>query len=79
MENFNEETLRGTGFKFHEATASALIDTIAWATYTYDHNEKAMKTLMRRAMSKRFTWEEAARKYEALYRLAVKRRMAAAP
>ena len=79
VENFDEAELKGTGFKFYAATAGALYDTIGWATYTYDHNEKAMKTLMRRAMSKRFTWEEAARKYEALYRLAVKRRMAAAP
>jgi starch synthase len=78
VENFDEAGLGGTGFKFRQPTAGALYDTIGWATCTYYHNEKAMKTLMRRAMSKRFTWEEAARKYEDLYRLAVRRKTAAA-
>jgi starch synthase len=74
VENFDEAGLGGTGFKFHQPTAGALYDTIGWATYTYCHNEKAMKTLIRRAMSIRFTWEEAARKYEDLYRMAMRKR-----
>ena len=78
VENFDEAGLQGTGFKFHQLTAGALYDTIGWATHTYYHNEKAIRTMMRRAMSKRFTWEEAACKYEDLYRFAVRRKAAAA-
>jgi len=74
VENFDEAGLRGTGFKFHAATAGALYDTIGWATHTYYHNERAIGALARRAMSKRFTWEEAAGRYEDLYRIAVRRK-----
>jgi starch synthase len=79
VENFDEAGPKGTGFKFHQMTAGALYDTIGWATDTYYHNEKAIRTLMRQAMSKRFTWEEAARRYEDLYRVAMRRKAAAAP
>jgi len=78
VENFNEETLEGTGFKFQDAAARALFDTIGWAVHTYYHRQKAMEALMKSAMAKRFTWEAAARKYEDLYRLAVRRKAAAA-
>jgi starch synthase len=74
VENFNAATLEGTGFKFQDATARALHDTIGWATHTYYHNEKAIGTLARRAMQKRFTWEEAGGKYEELYRMAMRKR-----
>jgi starch synthase len=74
VENFDEAGLQGTGFKFHDLTAGALYDTIGWATHTYYHNERAIGTLARRAMSKRFTWEKAAGRYEELYRMAMRKR-----
>jgi starch synthase len=33
-----------------------------------------MQVLRKNGMKKRFTWDEAAQKYEALYRLAIRRR-----
>jgi starch synthase len=78
VENFDEAGPEGTGFKFHQMTAGALYDTIGWATYTYYHNKKAIHALMQQAMSERFTWEEAARRYEDLYRVAARRKAAAA-
>ncbi len=77
VENFNEATLAGTGFKFYALTAGALYDTIGWATYTYYHRPEAMRMLSSRAMSKRFTWEMAAGRYEELYRVAVNRKAGA--
>ncbi len=74
VENFDEAGLKGTGFKFHAATAGALYDTIGWATHTYYNRPSAMETLIKRTMAKRFTWEEAARAYEDLYRIAVRKR-----
>jgi starch synthase len=74
VENFDEAGLQGTGFKFYAATAGALYDTIGWATHTYYNRPNAMETLIKRAMAKRFTWEEAARRYEDLYRIAVRKR-----
>lgn len=74
VENFDEANLTGTGFKFNELTASALFDTVGWAVYTWYNRKDAMERLINNAMGKRFTWEEAAAKYEKLYNLAVKRR-----
>ncbi|OGI01396.1 MAG: glycogen synthase [Candidatus Melainabacteria bacterium GWF2_37_15] len=74
VENFNEQTLEGNGFKFHDLTPNALFDTVGWATYTYYHNKPAMKKLIQNAMNKRFTWEDAARKYDDVYYLAVRNR-----
>lgn len=73
VENFNETTHEGTGFVFHDLTAKALYDTIAWAVDAY-RNKAAMETLIARAMNRRFSWEDAAAKYEALYELAVSKR-----
>ncbi len=74
VENFNEKNLDGTGFKFQALTAGALFDTVGWAVHTWYNRPEAMAGLIRNAMEKRFTWQEAALKYEALYRRAVSRR-----
>ena len=74
VENFDERTVEGTGFKFNDLTAGALYDTVGWAVHTWYNRKDAMQRLVRNAMSRRFTWEEAARKYEMVYRLALARR-----
>ena len=74
VDPFDERTLEGTGFKFYDATARALFDTIGWAVHTFYNRPEAMRALMKRAMAKRFTWEESARRYEELYRMAVAKR-----
>lgn len=74
VENFDEKLLTGTGFKFKELTARAIYDTVGWALHTWYNRPDAMSSLIVNAMEKRFTWEEAAGKYEKLYRMAVKRR-----
>ena len=72
VENFDEQTLRGTGFKFKALTAGALFDTVGWAVHTWYNRKDAMLQLVRSAMDKRFTWEAAASGYEELYRMAIK-------
>lgn len=74
VENFNEQNWEGTGFKFYNLTADALFDTIGWAVYTYYNNKEAMKTLVKRAMQQRFTWESSALKYEDVYYNALRQR-----
>lgn len=74
VENYNEQTNEGTGFKFYDLTADAVFNTIGWATYTYYHNKPAMQKLIQNAMAKRFTWEDAAKKYDDVYYLAVRKR-----
>ncbi|WP_298270380.1 glycogen synthase GlgA [Geobacter sp.] len=74
VENFDEARLAGTGFKFWSLDAGALFDTVGWAVHTWYHRKDAMARLIANAMAKRFTWEEAAAKYEELYRRALRRR-----
>lgn len=75
VEDFDERTLRGTGFKFNDLITDTICNTIKWAIYTYCTNEEAIKTLIRRAMRKRFRWEDSAKRYEELYYLAIKKHM----
>ncbi len=73
VENFNEERLTGTGFKFRDLTPGALFDTVGWAVHTWYHHKDAISSLVLNAMEKRFTWEVAAEKYERLYNMAISR------
>ena len=74
VENFNEAMLTGTGFKFWHHNAQALFDTMGWAAWTFYNNPKGMAALRRNGMKERFTWEEAAHRYDELYHLAIRRR-----
>jgi len=74
VENFNEIAGTGTGFKFGQHSANALYDSIGWATYTFYNNQAGLAALRKNGMSQRFTWEDAAVKYENLYHLGVRRR-----
>jgi starch synthase len=67
VQNFDERRKTGDGFKFWELTAGALFDTVGWAVHTWYHDPAAILTLRLNGMAKRFTWEEAAAKYERLY------------
>ena len=67
VENFNTQARTGDGFKFRDLTAGALFDTVGWAVHTWYNDPEGIEVLRQNAMAKRFTWEEAARKYERLY------------
>jgi starch synthase len=71
VDNFDERTLEGTGFKFYDLTPDALFNTVGWAVHTYYNRKDAMDIMIKRAMGKRFSWEDAALKYEELYNKAV--------
>lgn len=75
VENFHEGEMTGTGFKFRDLTADAIFNTVGWAVHTWYNRKDAMKKLIQNAMKQRFTWEDAARKYEGLYTLAIERRL----
>ncbi|WP_420877271.1 glycogen synthase [Sorangium cellulosum] len=63
-----------TGFKFEEMSSSALGNTVAWAVHLYRADPAYFRSMQLRAMKKNFGWAQAARQYEALYRLAIARR-----
>jgi len=74
VENYDEERLTGTGFKFRDLNPDSLFDTVGWAVYTWYNRADALGRLIRNAMAERFTWESAAEKYERLYLKALSRR-----
>lgn len=64
----------GTGFKFSEMSSSALSDTMIWAARTYWELPEHFRAMQKTAMEQRFTWEQAAWRYEQLYRWAIAKR-----
>jgi starch synthase len=75
VENYNEMSQKGTGFKFYTLNARVLYETVGWAIYTYYQKRDVMDILIKEAMSRRFTWEESAKNYIDLYYMAAKKRL----
>lgn len=74
VENYDERSGAGTGFKFHAATPQALYDTIGWAVSTFYDRPAHLHRLRQQAMAQDFNWEDAAHEYVAVYRHAMHRR-----
>ena len=68
VENFDPYTKNGWGFKFYDATPEALFNTVKWALETWLYDKDAIEIMIRRAMSKVFSWDESAKKYEEVYK-----------
>jgi len=67
IENYHNDSLHGTGFKFYDRTVDALVNTVGWAVHTWYNDSKGFKQMQANAMSQRYDWLGAAREYEALY------------
>lgn len=78
VENYQEATGDGTGFKFWDATPGALHDTIGWAVSTWFDRPAHIARMRARGMTRDFSWDHAAREYARVYRAAVVRRRASA-
>lgn len=70
VDNFDEVSGSGTGFKFYGLNAQNLFNTIGWATYSYYNLKSNLEKLRRNGMEKYFTWDDAAKKYIDVYRMA---------
>jgi len=71
VENYNEKTGDGTGFKFWEASTHSIYYTVGWAVSTFYDRKCHMKKLMKNAMKKIFSWENSAFLYIDLYNKAI--------
>ena len=67
------EPLLGTGFKFYEYEASALVETIKSALELFQNKPKWME-LQRRAMAQDFSWERSAEQYLDVYERVLSRK-----
>ena len=68
---FTEGKDNGTGFRFQDATAPALYNTIGWACATYYDRPDELHALRLRGMAQDFSWNVSARKYAEVYGWAV--------
>ncbi|MFA5042885.1 MAG: glycogen synthase GlgA [Kiritimatiellia bacterium] len=67
VENYDEASGRGTGFKFQDAAPRALYNTIGWAVSTWFDRPRHIALLRRQAMRRDFSWDKAAREYSEVY------------
>jgi len=74
IDNYNERTGAGTGFKFLLPTGPALRDTIGGAVSTWCDRPEHYAQLQQQAMAKRFSWADATREYLNVYQQAIARR-----
>ena len=75
VHNYDAGKRTGDGFKFWDLNAGALFDTVGWAVHTWYHDPEGIKALRQNAMSRRFTWDNAAAKYERLYLDGMRRKL----
>ncbi len=71
IRDFDADRDNGNGFSFEEYSSQALLHTVQRAVATY-HNLPLWKKVVQNAMSDDFSWDVSARKYEDLYREALK-------
>ncbi len=69
--NFDEQTLRGTGFVFENYDSGELLETIKKAVGFYARKKIWFK-IIKQGMGEDFSWDTSARKYEELYRALIK-------
>lgn len=67
VENYNQVTGEGTGFKFHEPDGAAIYNTVLWAVDTYRNRSDHFAGLIHNAMSQHFSWEDSAAEYDEMY------------
>jgi starch synthase len=71
VDQYDERTGDGTGFKFLQPTPRAVYDTVGWAVSTWYDRPAHIDRMRRRAMRKDFSWERSILDYEDLYNQAL--------
>ncbi len=73
VDNYDEATGAGTGFKLHDLNAGSLYDLIGWAVSTWYDRPLHLRAMRARAMRRDFSWDQAALRYEEVYAQAMGR------
>jgi starch synthase len=71
IENYNQATGEGNGFKFFEPSGKAIYDIVKLALGTYYCRKNHIKKLIRNAMAQHYSWDNSVKEYVALYRKAL--------
>lgn len=76
MQQYDERTGEGTGFKFYEPSAHAIYYTVGWAVSTYYDRPQHIQRMIRAAMAQDFSWERSAAAYVQVYERAIQNKRA---
>ncbi len=74
VENYDENSGSGTGFKFWDNNAASLYYTLGWAISTWWDRPQHYQQLQQNAMAQHFSWDAAAPNYLPVYRHAMENR-----
>ncbi len=72
VQQYDEGSGTGTGFKFWDPTPKAIYYTVGWAVSTFYDRPQHMRQMINLAMAQDFSWDQSARQYEHLYEQAIK-------
>jgi starch synthase len=76
VQQYDEATGSGTGFKFWEPSPRAVYYAVGWAVSTYYDRPKHIQKMIQTAMSRDYSWERSAREYVRLYTRAIQNKPA---
>ncbi len=68
IEQYDEKTGKGTGFKFNDLTPNSIYDTVGWAVSTYFDRKPHILKMKKAGMKKDFSWKHSAKQYEKIYK-----------
>ena len=71
IDDYTQNPKTATGFLFSELNECSLYESISKAYFLYTDNPKEVTKLQKNAMSKDFTWEKSAKRYEEVYEEAI--------
>jgi starch synthase len=74
VENYDEKTGGGTGFKLWDLSRKSLVDTVRWASTLFKTKRDVFRKMQVRAMQKDFGWDKAAQSYADVYAWSVQRK-----
>jgi starch synthase len=67
VQQYDEASVQGTGFKFWEPSANAVYYSVGWAVSTYYDRPQHIRQMVQTAMAQDYSWDRSARAYEAVY------------
>ena len=71
VQQYDEATGVGTGFKFFDPSPLAVYYTVGWAVSTYYDRPHHMRQMIAAAMAQNFSWQRSADNYELAYTQAI--------
>ena len=71
VQQYNEQTGAGTGFKFWSPDTNGVYYTVGWAVSTFYDRKHHIDQMIQAAMIQDYSWSRSALAYEALYKRAI--------